>query len=166
MGKVADAIFGGWGFSGIAHWTSGLPWSMGSGSGWPTNWELQGLAVQTSNPGRVGVFHDSQGNPTMFKDSTKAKNAFRFPYPGESGQRNELRGPGYFEIDTGVQKAWKLTEQQQVKFAWETFNLTNSVRFDAALSADNFALTFGQFGQYTNTLSKPRVMQFSLRYEF
>jgi hypothetical protein len=166
MGKVSDAIFGGWGFSGIVHWTSGLPWSMGSGSGWPTNWELQGLAVQTSDPGSVGVFRDSQGNPTMFKDLTKAQNAFRFPYPGESGQRNELRGPGYFEINTGVSKAWKITEGQQVKFAWETFNLTNSVRFDAALSADNYALTFGNFGQYTNTLSKPRVMQFSLRYEF
>ena len=168
MGRVADAILGGWGFSGIAHWTSGLPWSMGSGSGWPTNWELQGLAIETKNPGKVGVFRDSQGNPTMFKNvnATNAMDFFRFPYPGESGQRNELRGPGYFEIDTGISKTWQITEAQKVKFAWETFNLTNSVRFDAALSADNFALTFGQFGQYTNTLSNPRVMQFSLRYEF
>jgi hypothetical protein len=77
-----------------------------------------------------------------------------------------LRGPGYFEIDIGVRKAWKITEAQQVKFAWETFNLTNSVRFDAVQSANQFALTFWQFGQYTSTLSKPRIMQFSLRHEF
>jgi hypothetical protein len=165
-GKIADAFVGGWGLSGIVHWTSGLPWSMGSGSGWPTNWELQGLAVQTSDPGTVGVFHDSQGNPTMFKDLTKAAAAFRFPYPGESGQRNELRGPGYFEIDTGVSKAFKFTETQRMKLAWEVFNVTNSVRFDAAQAVNQFALSFGQFGQYTSTLSKPRIMQVSLRYEF
>ena len=27
-------------------------------------------------------------------------------------------------------------------------------------------LTFGEFGSYTNTMSIPRVMQFSLRYDF
>jgi hypothetical protein len=165
-GKIADAIVGGWGLSGIVHWTSGLPWSMQPGAGWPTNWELQGLAVQTSNPGRVGVFHDSQGNPTMFKDLTKAASAFRVPYPGESGQRNELRGPGYFEIDTGLSKSFKFTETQRMKLAWEVFNVTNSVRFDAAASSNQFALSFGQFGQYTSTLSKPRIMQLSLRYDF
>lgn len=168
MGKIANAIFGGWGFSGIVHWTSGLPWSMGSGSGWPTNWELQGTAVETASPGKVGVYRNAEGDPIMFKNVTAANamDFFRFPYPGESGQRNELRGPGYFEIDTGVSKAWKVTEAQQLKFAWETFNLTNSVRFDAAQSANQFGLTFGQFGQYISTLSSPRVMQFSLRYEF
>jgi len=170
MGKIADAVFGGWGLSGIFHWTSGLPFSMGAGAGWPTNWELQGLSVQTGDPGKIGVFRDSSGNPNMFQTTTDAQtqaiNAFRFPYPGESGQRNELRGPGYFEIDTGLSKAWKITESQVARFSWEVFNVTNSVRFDAAASANQFALTFGNFGAYSNTLSKPRVMQFSLRYEF
>ena len=55
-----------------------------------------------------------------------------------------------------------------MKFAWEVFNVTNSVRFDAASAATNqFALTFGNFGAYSSpTLTKPRVMQFSLRYSF
>jgi hypothetical protein len=170
IGKIADALLGGWGLSGIVHWTSGLPFSMGSGSGWPTNWQLQGTAFEIANPGRVGQFRDSSGNPVMFKDTSatgQAHSAFRFPYPGESGQRNELRGPGFFEVDSGVSKAWKFTERQQLKFAWEMFNVTNAVRFDAAQSANQFALTFGNFGEYVSpTLSKPRVMQFSLRYSF
>jgi hypothetical protein len=167
LGKTADVIFGGWGLSGIFHWTSGLPFSMGAGAGWPTNWELQGLSVQTGSPGKIGVFRDSSGNPNMFKDTAQASGAFRFPLPGESGQRNELRGPGYFEIDAGLFKAWRITEQKLVKFAWEVFNVTNSVRFDAAASTNQFGLTFGNFGAYSSpTLSKPRVMQFSLRFEF
>jgi hypothetical protein len=168
VGKIADALIGGWGLSGIAHWTSGFPFSMSAGAGWPTNWQLQGQAVQTGNPGKIGAFRDSSGNPNMFKDPAQAIGAFRFPFPGESGQRNELRGPGYFEIDTGLFKVWKITEQQNAKFAWEVFNVTNSVRFDAASAATNqFALTFGNFGAYASpTLTKPRVMQFSLRFEF
>ena len=37
MGRAADAIFGGWGLSGLFHWSSGLPFSVFPGDGWPTN---------------------------------------------------------------------------------------------------------------------------------
>ena len=176
MNKFLDAVVGGWGFSGIFHWTSGLPFTMPSGAGWSTNWQLQGAAVQTGSVPKIGVFRDSSGNPNMFQNPTEvgatAPNCpasgcvFRFPYPGESGQRNNLRGPGYFALDNGLYKKWKITEGQSLTFAWQTFNVTNTPRFDAAQAAFNFGLTFGNFGAYTNTLSTPRVMQFSARYEF
>ena len=169
MGKVANAVVGGWGLSGIFHWTSGLPFSMGSGAGWSTNWQLEGEAVPIANPGKVGVHRDANGDPTMWADVSstgQAFTSFRFPYPGESGTRNELRGPGFFELDDGLWKAWNFSETKSMKFAWEVFNVTNSVRFDAAQSANQFNLTGGNFGTYSNTLSKPRVMQLSLRVEF
>jgi len=53
---------------------------------------------------------DAQGNPRMFADPTAALADFRQPYPGEGGQRNELRGPGFFDIDAGIdkhQKNWR-----------------------------------------------------------
>jgi hypothetical protein len=53
-----------------------------------------------------------------------------------------------------------------LKFAWDIFNITNAVRFDAALSSNNFDLSSSGFGVYSSTLTKPRVMQFSLRYSF
>jgi hypothetical protein len=166
MGKVANAALSGWGLSGIFHWTSGLPWTMGSGAGWSTNWQLQGQAIKTGPTGKTGVFTDASGNPNIFQNTTQAIGAFRFPYPGESGQRNNLRGPGYFELDDGLWKTWNFTETKLMKFSWEVFNVTNAVRFDAALSAFQYNLTFGNFGAFSNTLSKPRVMQFSLRFEF
>jgi len=166
MNRFMDAVVGGWGLSGIFHWTSGLPFTMASGNGWSTNWQLQGQAIQTGPTGKIGVFLDQNGNPNTFQNPAQALAAFRPPYPGESGQRNELRGPGYFELDDGLYKTWKITEDQTLKFAWETFNVTNTPRFDAAQGAFSYGLTFGIFGAYTNTLSVPRVMQFSLRYEF
>lgn len=171
MSRLADALLGGWSFSGLFHWTTGLPFSIFP-SGWSTNYNLTGEAILVGNPGKVGVYRDSSGNPNMFRNSDQptsagyAPDAFRHPYPGETGQRNELRGQGYFGIDTGLGKEWPITEQQHIKFDWEVFNVTNAARFDAALSSNNFDLSSAGFGVYSSTLTKPRVMQFSLRYSF
>ena len=118
---------------------------------------------------QTGTFLDANGNPNMFRDPTAALAAFRFPYPGESGNRNAVRGPGFFGIDTGVSKSWRLAESQALRFSWETFNVTNSVRFGFDLANGNGLPsigTTGTFGDYNQTLTKPRVMQFALRYTF
>jgi hypothetical protein len=54
---------------------------------------------------------------------------------------NELRGPGYFGIDAGLDKDWKIREGQTLSFAGEAFNIPNAVRFDAGASSNNFDLT-------------------------
>ena len=167
MGRVGNAVLGGWSVSGLFHWSSGLPFSIFPGGGWATDYNLQGEAIEIGNPGKVGVHIDAQGNPTMFANSASAIAAFRHPFPGESGQRNELRGPGYFGIDAGLSKEWPVKEGQAFSFSWETFNVTNAVRFDAALAANNFDLTtVTNFGVYSSTLTQPRVMQFMVRYSF
>jgi len=166
MGRLADAVFGGWGLTGLFHWSSGLPFSIFPGGGWSTNYNIRGEAIEIADPGSVGAHQDSSGIPRMFSNPN-AINAFRHPYPGESGQRNNLRGPGYFDIDAGLDKDWKIKEGQTLSFAWETFNVTNAVRFDAAASANNFNLDSStNFGVYSSTLTQPRVMQFMLRYSF
>jgi hypothetical protein len=98
----------------------------------------------------------------------KAGAAFRFAHPGESGVRNNLRGPGYFGVDMGLGKSWKITESQALRFTWEVFNVTNSVRFDVGtLQANNGTFNQSSFGTFVApTLTLPRVMQFSLRYSF
>jgi len=168
MGRVADAVLGGWGLTGLFHWSSGLPFSIFPGGGWSTNYNLQGEAVELVNPGKAGVHFNSEGLPVMWanKDSVRA-NDFRHPYPGEGGTRNELRGPGYFGIDAGLDKDWKITERKTLSFAWEAFNVTNAVRFDAAASSNQFDLTtVTNFGVYSSTLTQPRIMQFMLRFSF
>ena len=64
-------------------------------------------------------------------------------------------------------KTWKPRETQELRFSWEVFNVTNSVRFDAAEAVSNESLvTLSTFGKYIKTLTDPRVMQFGLRYSF
>ena len=165
MSRWANAIVGGWQFTGLTRWSSGLPFTIGPGLGfWATNWELTSSAVLTGPRPKTGTTLVN-GQPNVFKDPATAIQAFRFAYPGESGQRNNLRGPGIFGLDIGLGKAWKITESQAVKFTWEVFNATNSVRFDAA-NANATISNSTSFGNHTKTLSEKRVMQFSLRYSF
>ena len=166
-----NAVLGGWQWSGLARWTSGFPTTISTGCCFPTNWELYSSAIMDGPRPRTGAFTDQNGNPNLFKDPTTAANSFRFSYPGESGQRNELRGPGYFGIDSGLSKSWMLAESQSLKLSWEVFNVTNSVRFDVAplpQSSNGRLDSAGTdvFGTFNSTLTKPRVMQFALRYSF
>lgn len=168
MNGFLDAIVGGWQVTGIWRWTSGFPVSVGNGANWPTNWQLSGEAmpVGTALP-NTGAYKFGDGTVSLFPDGTAALSDFRHDYPGESGARNNLRGDGIFNIDMGLDKRWRMpyNENHSLQFRWEVFNVTNSVRFDVqsvSLSLTNET----SFGNYTQELSVPRVMQFALRYEF
>lgn len=166
-----NALVGGWEWSGLARWTSGFPTTISTGCCFPTNWELYSSAILNGPKPQTGEFTDANGNPNLFKDPTTAANSFRFSYPGESGQRNSLRGPGYFGIDSGLSKSWRFTESQNLKLSWEVLNVTNAVRFDVAplpQSSNGRLDSAGTdvFGVFNSTLTKPRVMQFALRYSF
>ena len=175
--SIVNAIFGGWGLNGLWRWTSGFPFSVQAGAGWATDFELEGSSVLTGPKPKTGVFRDSSGDPTVFKDPTNlvcacgpgtlAGSNFRATLPGEAGQRNIFRGPGFFGIDAGLAKTWNFTESKMIKFSWEVFNVTNSVRFDAAGSLINQDLVdITGFGKFNQMLTSPRVMQFQLRFGF
>ncbi len=108
------------------------------------------------------------GYPSAFTDPDAALGYFRKDLPGEVGIRNHLRGDGYFAIDLSVSKAWRVPHGL-LRFRWDTFNLTNAVRFDTAT-----VTTYPDrpnFGRYNSTLATcdgraGRCMQFGLNYEF
>jgi hypothetical protein len=161
-----NSVIGGWQLAGVARWTSALPFSVISGAGWGTNWDEKSGMVQTG-PIQTGAFIGANGAPQAFADPAAALANLRNPYPGEAGQRNNFRGDGYFGVDGSLSKSWKIRDRGSLKFAWEVFNVTNSVRFDVnPLTSLQNTTTSGEFGVYGATLTKPRVQQFSLRYSF
>jgi hypothetical protein len=165
---LVDAFIGGWQWSGINRWSSGLPFFVYE-PGWTTNWQIESFGVVTS-PVKIHKHLDSNGNPQFFQDPDAINNGIatggpiRLPYPGEAGQRNNFRGDGYFDVDSGLSKSWQIREYGAVKFAWEVYNVTNSVRFDPAFVGNG--LTSGNLGIAGALLTVPRRMQFSLRYDF
>jgi hypothetical protein len=177
-GTVLDAIIGGWQFSGLNRWTSAFPFSVIDTRGFTQNFLFNSNMVQTG-PIQSGLFFTG-GAPFAFSnpaavvagvqitpDVAATLTPMRFAYPGEAGSRNNFRGQGYFGMDMGLAKSWKIRETMDLKFAWEVFNITNSVRFDSNTntSLDNGS-DDGSLGLYRRTLTVPRVQQFSLRFSF
>jgi hypothetical protein len=164
-----NAFIGGWQLSGILRATSGLPFSVFD-PGWTTDWEQSGNGVIT---GKVKTrFHfDSNGAPQFFDNASAINQGLstggpiRFSYPGENGQRNNFRGEGIFDLDSGLTKAWHLGDYGNLKFAWEVYNVTNTDRFDVP-NNQQIQLSSGTLGVSNTLLSVPRRMQFSLRYDF
>ena len=178
--RAVEAVAGGWSWSGLGRWTSGLPFVVQNGFDFPTNWELNGFAMLQGKAPKTGVFPDCDGDPNIFADLACSKGIdpgkfilgtngndghWRFPHPGESGSRNNIRGPGYFGIDLALRKSWNITEKSKLNFSWQVYNVTNSLRFDAANAFPTID-SAGSFGKYSNTLTRPRVLEFSLRYSF
>jgi hypothetical protein len=170
-----DAFIGGWQFSGIFRNASGLPFSLNE-PGWTTDWQQEGFGVVTGNV-KVQRHFDANGNPQYFAGNSAATinsgvsngTPIRLPYPGETGQRNNFRGDGYIDLDSGVNKSWGLGEFGTLKFAWEVYNVTNTMRFDTSPVAPSLfggGLTSGNLGISSLLLNPPRRMQFSLRYDF
>ncbi|MGH9489848.1 MAG: TonB-dependent receptor domain-containing protein, partial [Terriglobales bacterium] len=166
-----NELIGGWNLSGLFTWTSGFPITVDNGFAWATNWNIEGDAeligalpqMQTTD-NVVGASGQGEG-PNMFPDPAAAEAAFRQDWPGESGVRNDIVGDGIFDIDSSLSKTFPLGEGKNLEFAWQTFNVTNTVRYNvrAAQPALNAG---GVFGQYNSTISTPRFMQFSLDLHF
>ena len=169
---LLNALIGGWQNTGILRNTSGLPFSLNE-PGWTTDWQQEGYGIVTDkNVAKVRRHFDAAGNVQVF-DNPSALNSglstgtpIRLPYPGETGERNNFRGDGYFSLDSGLNKSWNI-EHGNLRFAWEVYNVTNTFRFDPSPNTNaNTQLTGGSLGIYTAQLGAPRRMQFSLRYDF
>ena len=167
-GGALDALIGGWQIWGLARWTSGFPFSVGSGQAWATDWNYSGLATMISRP-QTGAFVQPDGTVSAFANPAAARADFEYTYPGQSGTRNALRGPGFASWDMSLTKRWKLPwEGHTLQFRGEVFNVANLHRFNAQSVSSAFTLQQlpNSFGDYTSLLTQPRVMQFALRYEF
>ncbi|HEV2765328.1 MAG TPA: hypothetical protein VGV38_20265, partial [Pyrinomonadaceae bacterium] len=183
--KVADAILGGWQLTGIFRWNSGFPTNVlrpFAFQRWATNWQVSSGMVALQRQ-RLCAGRDVNGEPNIFCDPQEAFRNYRDPLPGEPGDRNKLRDPGYVSLDAGLHKTFQMpwSEEQRLTFRWEVFNVTNTQRLTTlsgvglGLPGDPFLLggdapeTFGRFTATQTPLNETkagRVMQFALRFQF
>jgi len=104
-------------------------------------------------------------NPYGNKSVSNYLNAAAFAQPalgtlGNMGPGNIL-GPGTWQLDTSISRAFQFRETQRMELRVEMFNVTNSFR----MKDPNVAFGSGAFGQVTAAMD-PRIMQFALKYVF
>ena len=138
---------------GVFRWTSGFPITIDNGFTWATNWNIEGDAEPNgpapvaSNP-KHAIVNGVDIGPDIFQHPDLAEAAFRPEWPGESGVRNNVIGDGMFDIDTGVSKNFALGEGKRVEFSWQTFNPTNSARYDVRAAQPSLSSDPAEFGKY------------------
>jgi hypothetical protein len=176
MNKVLNAVVGGWQLASNYRQTSALPFSVSNGQRWPTDWNVDAYATPTvtvpmsPTNNAIGIVG---GGPNVWTNPLSLVSGPNEPrgqagdwietFAGQSGLRNNYRGFGFFNIDTGLYKVFRMpfNESHQLQFRWETFNITNTPVF-ANPGPSDFATS--TFGKVTGTLNQPRQMQFALRY--
>ena len=185
--KWVNGFLGGWQLTGVFRWNSGLPVASPFGSNrWPTNWNISSTLVRV-RPLDTTTNNAPVAGPNIFADPLAAYLSFRDALPGEGGDRNVFRLPGYFDMDSGLYKSFKIGERQTITLRWEVFNVTNTQTLTSpsgfgvspvdpfmqgqfGLSAITSApSTFGSFSSTQKPLGESkagRIMQFALRWQF
>ena len=176
--KVADAVLGNWQLSSIMRWNSGYP--VGApydASTWATNWNVQSYGVRVRDVEACPTRGDTQPPRLFGCDPNQAYQSFRNARPGETGDRNAFRLPGYFTLDMGVTKSLKMpwNENHKLELRFEAFNVTNTQRMGGLLTTrDGYGLVDipqtspapTNFSNFVSIQGNRRVMQFGFRYAF
>ena len=179
VNKLANAVIGGWQMSGIFRWNSGIPiFSPYDDARWATNWNAQSSGTRLRPVESCPV----QGGKLFGACLLEAYKSWRGAYPGETGDRNVIRMPGYVNLDMGLSKMfdmpWSETQKLQIRF--EVFNVSNTQRmgtvdtsrsgFGLQLDPDQITSVSDIPPNWSNFISpiqgQPRVMQVGARFTF
>jgi hypothetical protein len=174
VNEAEDALVGGWHFNFIWSVYSGQPFTVGcqnpsQGAEFAGGFGCNAPIVTGANP--YGGLHNRTqwANPGAFAllpynpVTVAGQNIM-----ADLGVRgNQLRGPGFYDIDASLHKQFSTGEQTKLEFRVEAMNLFNHVEFNNP-SNTNFTQTLpGQFGVITSDrLGVGRVMQMAAKYYF
>jgi hypothetical protein len=164
VGRVTDAIVGGWRVDGITIYRSGIPIALQAAG--------NGLSQFGSGPIRPnytpGCQRKFSGNPHSSSRATEWFNTSCFTQPGAYDFGNEgrvdpiMRSEAEGNWDFSINKIVGVKDRVKVKFSTEVFDLFNHAQF--AIPNSNLSSPgFGRVGQQSNL---PRTIQFALRVSF
>jgi hypothetical protein len=167
-----NEIVGGWSLSGLPNWHSGNAYFSVSNA-FVAGYANDAPSILTGNISDLNIHLNGGHGQTLFgfANPTQAKADYTGPVGFNIGSRNNLRGPGYFDMDMGVGKAFPLRgDTLALRFRVDAFNVFNHPNF----ANPNADITSARFGQITSTVgtginnaaSSARVLQIALRLEF
>jgi hypothetical protein len=160
---LTNRLIAGWGLNGITTFQTGFPTA------------FQAQATTLSNDFNAGTPRPNIASSCNPKISGAPKNRLGeyfniscFTQPGNFSfgnaprSQSNLRAQGMDNWDLSAVKKTAITEKQSIEFRAEFFNIANHVQF----MAPNTTLGSNLFGVVTAAANKPRIVQFSLRYNY
>jgi hypothetical protein len=160
---LLNRIGGGWQFSPLATYRTGLPFSVTDG----TDNSLTAVGQDRPNV-VVGATRYNKNlytglasrNVTWFNPA-----AFAVAGPGNFGNERpfSLRGPGFANVDVAVSKYFNLYERARLELRGESFNVLNHPNYGLPVAALSSTATVGQI---STTANDPRLLQIAAKITF
>jgi hypothetical protein len=162
-----NEVIGGWEISGLPSWHTGNPYFAGANAfvaGYANN--APAILTGPMAPLQTHINGGAGARVFAYRNPTTALSEFTGPVGFQIGTRNNLRGPGWVNIDLGLGKTFPVYgDKVNLKFRADAFNATNHPSFNNP-STDITEASGTPFGNIGSTASTARVLQGALRLEF
>lgn len=161
-----DELIGGWEISGLPNWHTGNAY-FAAANAFVAGYANDAPAILTGSISDLKAhINGGKGAPLFaYTNPIKANADFTGPLGFTIGTRNNLRGPGYFDLDLGLGKTFVIyPDKVNLKFRADAFNALNHPSF--GLPSTDITDSSVQFGVISSTASTARVLQGALRLEF
>jgi hypothetical protein len=154
--KVADAVAGGWRFSGVSTLYSGVAFTPTISNAPSVNADLNSF-----HPDLVGDPSVANPNASLWFNPAAYAAPQQLYRNGNAG-KGSLRGPASYVLNLALAKSFLITESKSLELRWENFNALNHVN----LALPSTQVDVSGAGQITSTASPMRQMQLGLHFRF
>jgi hypothetical protein len=171
LSPFLEKVVGDWQASGVVVGQSGTPITVidyGAGAvygNYPFENRAQLSGARPTTSGSLfSRVHSQYLNPDAFESAPEAPFGTG-PVDTDFGNSGVglVRGPGQFNIDMALERAFPIREAHSVHVRGEFFNLTNHANFN---NPNNTVSSGPAFGVITSTASNPRIIQVAVKYQF
>jgi hypothetical protein len=166
---IANAVLGGWSYSGILAIRSGSPFDVNLGSDLNDDGFATDRPMLASGTSLDSIYANGTLDKTQFLiPSAQAQQSLVTPQPVTDPfnaiERNYFHGPLTWAYDTSLAKRFAITERMNLGFEANVFNLFNHTN----LGSPNPNVRSAFFGSITGTvgLLNPRQIQLGLKLAF
>ena len=154
--KVADAVVGGWRFSGVTTLLSGAAFTP-----FVSNAPLLNTDFNNVRPDIIGSPHVPHPNRDLWFDPA-AYTSPQQPFRNGTASKGSLRGPPQYLFNLSLSKIFVITEGKTLEFRWENFNAFNHTN----LGLPNSTVDVSDAGRITYAATDMRQMQWGLHFRF
>ena len=169
----ANEVIGGWEVSGLPSWHTGNTY-FAAANAFVAGYANDAPAILTGPmaPLQTHISGGAGARVNAYTNPTAALSEFSGPVGFQIGTRNNLRGPGWVNMDLGLGKTFPVYgDKVNLKFRVDAFNVANHPSFGLpnASGTNGADITEAEgvpFGTINSTASAARVLQGALRLEF
>jgi hypothetical protein len=164
-GRLVNTVVGGWNLNYIYTYQSGQPLNIGCPTATTSDFGCNANLVAGQNP-YAGPHNVNQWlNPSAFAQPAAATSIGQTDFSPLGGKADQVRGPGFYNLDASVFKNFSTGGDTSLQFRLETFNTLNHPQFNNPSSQLNFT-NLTNFSKITSDRNGYRVGQLAMKFFF